>query len=102
MLLNIYYINAKIFNKGERLKDITRDKYLNHLINRMHNGMIKVVTDIRRSEETHLMENIIYNELRSRGYSVDVGVVEKRGINKEGKEYRGQLEIDFIVNLGSK
>ena len=53
-------------------------------------------------EETHLMENIIYNELRSRGYSVDVGVVEKRGTDENGKEYKNQLEIDFVANLGSK
>lgn len=48
------------------------------------------------------MENIIYNELRSRGYSVDVGIVEKRSVNKEGKTQRVQLEIDFVANLGSK
>jgi len=48
------------------------------------------------------MENIIYNELRSRGYSVDVGVVEKRGKDKDGKAYKNQLEIDFVANLGSK
>lgn len=56
----------------------------------------------RQIEETHIMENIIYNELRSRGYSVDVGVVEKRGIDKEGRSQRSQLEIDFVANLGSK
>ena len=48
------------------------------------------------------MENIIYNELRSRGYTVDVGVVEKRGINEEGKDEKKQLEIDFVANMGSK
>lgn len=53
-------------------------------------------------EETHIMENVIYNELRSRGYSVDVGVVEKRSRNEKGKEGRTYLEIDFIANLGSK
>lgn len=53
-------------------------------------------------EETHLMENIIYNELRNRGYSVDVGVVEKRGTDENGREYKSQLEIDFVANLGSK
>lgn len=42
----------------------------------------------RQIEETHLMENIVYNELRSRGYSVDVGVVEKRGIDRLGKAYK--------------
>lgn len=48
------------------------------------------------------MENVVYNELRSRGYPVDVGVVEKRGLNSEGKTEIIYLEIDFIANLGSK
>lgn len=65
-------------------------------------GLRNARLGFRQIEETHLMENIIYNELRSRGYSVDVGVVEKRGTNKEGKEYKNQLEIDFVANLGSK
>lgn len=65
-------------------------------------GLRNVRLGFRQIEETHLMENVVYNELRSRGYSVDVGVVEKRGINAEGKSERIQLEIDFIANLGSK
>ena len=65
-------------------------------------GLRNARLGFRQIEETHLMENIIYNELRSRGYSVDVGVVEKRGTNEEGKEYKNQLEIDFVANLGSK
>lgn len=65
-------------------------------------GLRNARLGFRQIEETHLMENVIYNELRSRGYSVDVGVVEKRGTNKDGKEYKNQLEIDFVANLGSK
>lgn len=65
-------------------------------------GLRNARLGFRQIEETHLMENIIYNELRSRGYSVDVGIVEKRGINGEGKDVKKQLEIDFIANLGSK
>ena len=65
-------------------------------------GLRNARLGFRQIEETHLMENIIYNELRSRGYSVDVGVVEKRGTNEEGKDYKNQLEIDFEANLGSK
>ena len=65
-------------------------------------GLRNARLGFRQVEETHLMENVIYNELRSRGYSVDVGMVEKRGVNKDGKEYRSQLEIDFVANLGSK
>lgn len=65
-------------------------------------GLRNVRLGFRQVEETHLMENIIYNELRSRGYTVDVGVVEKRGTDENGKEYQKQLEIDFVANLGSK
>lgn len=65
-------------------------------------GLRNARLGFRQVEETHLMENIIYNELRSRGYSVDVGVVEKRSTTEDGKEVKNQLEIDFVANLGSK
>ncbi|MDO4219358.1 MAG: ATP-binding protein [Synergistaceae bacterium] len=65
-------------------------------------GLRNARLGFRQIEENHLMENIIYNELRSRGYSVDIGVVEKRGTADDGKEYRKQLEIDFVANMGSK
>ena len=65
-------------------------------------GLRNAGLGFRQDEETHLMENIIYNELRSRGYTVDVGVVEKRGIDENGKAYKRLLEIDFVANLGSK
>lgn len=65
-------------------------------------GLRNARLGFRQIEETHLMENIVYNELRSRGFTVDVGVVEKRGLNTEGKTERTQLEIDFIANLGSR
>ena len=65
-------------------------------------GLRNARLGFRQVEETHLMENIIYNELRSRGYTVDVGVVEERGTDENGKEYKNQLEIDFVANLGSK
>ena len=65
-------------------------------------GLRNARLGFRQVEEIHLMENIIYNELRSRGYTVDVGVVEKRGTDENGKEYKNQLEIDFVANLGSK
>ena len=56
----------------------------------------------RQTEETHIMENIIYNELRIRGFQVDVGVVQKRERIQEGTNTKKQLEIDFIATLGSK
>lgn len=64
-------------------------------------GLRNARLGFKQVEETHLMENIIYNELRSRSYSVDVGVVEKRERDERGKEIKKQLEIDFIANLGS-
>jgi len=63
-------------------------------------GLRNARLNFRQVEQTHIMENIIYNELRVRGYSVDVGIVEKRG-KKDGKDYRKSLEVDFVANLGS-
>ena len=57
---------------------------------------------MRQQEETHIMENIIYNELITRGYNVDVGMVEIKKQDKDGKWLRIQLEVDFIASLGSK
>lgn len=65
-------------------------------------GLRNARLGFRQVEETHLMENIIYNELRSRGYAVDVGIVEKRGKDASGKAERKQLEIDFVANKGSQ
>lgn len=65
-------------------------------------GLRNARLGFRQVEETHLMENIIYNELRLRGFQVDVGVVQKRSRNKEGGQEKKQLEIDFVANLGSK
>ena len=65
-------------------------------------GLRNARLGFRQIEETHLMENIIYNELRSRGYSVDIGVVEKRELDENGKKLKKQMEIDFVANLGSK
>lgn len=65
-------------------------------------GLRNARLGFRQVEETHLMENIIYNELRCRGYSVDVGVVKKREMSENGKQIRKALEIDFVANLGSQ
>ena len=64
-------------------------------------GLRNARLNFRQQEETHIMENIIYNELLCRGYSVDVGVVEVNEKNGE-KKVRKQCEIDFIVNYGAK
>lgn len=65
-------------------------------------GLRNARLGFRQVEETHLMENIIYNELRVRGYQVDVGVVIKRSRTEEGVQKKKQLEIDFVANMGSK
>lgn len=61
-------------------------------------GIRAAILNFRQQEETHIMENIIYNELRSRGYNVDVGLVEIGSKDGNGKFTRKQLEVDFIVN----
>ncbi len=65
-------------------------------------GLRNARLGFRQIEETHLMENIIYNELRVRGCRVDVGVVIKRNRTEEGVQEKKQLEIDFVANTGSK
>lgn len=65
-------------------------------------GLRNARLNFRQIEGTHIMENVIYNELRYRGYQVDVGVVESREKDVKGKEIRVQREIDFIATLGSK
>ena len=65
-------------------------------------GLRNARLNFRQVEYTHLLENIIYNELISRGFSVDVGVVEKRSRNENGTDVRQYLEVDFVCNQGSK
>ena len=64
-------------------------------------GLRNARINFRQFEQTHSMENVIYNELRMRGYSVDVGVVPIAEKDAEGKVIRKQLEVDFVCNMGS-
>ena len=64
-------------------------------------GLRNARLSFRQQEYTHIMENVIYNELRLRGYSVDVGVVENVG-KEEGFSVRKSFEVDFVVNLGNR
>lgn len=64
-------------------------------------GLRNARLGFRQVEESHIMENVIYNELRARGYSVDVGMVERRTL-EGGRDVRSQLEVDFVANLGSR
>ena len=65
-------------------------------------GLRNALLNFRQVEKTHLMENLIYNELRGRGYNVDVGVVPYNGKNARGVSFRKQLEVDFVCNKGSQ
>lgn len=98
-----YLSESFLLNKAIRY-DIKGKKYINTLSKYYFSdiGLRNAILDMRQQEETHIMENVIYNELVTRGYSVDVGVVEIRKPDKEGKWSRTQLEVDFIASLGSK
>lgn len=65
-------------------------------------GLRNARLNFRQIEETHSMENIIFNELKMRGFNVDVGVIMQYGTNEKGNSVRKQLEIDFVCNKGSK
>jgi predicted AAA+ superfamily ATPase len=65
-------------------------------------GLRNARLNFRQTEKSHLMENLIYKELRVRGFNVDVGVVPVVTLDAEGKQRRSNLEVDFICNLGSK
>ena len=65
-------------------------------------GLRNARLNFRQVEETHVMENIIFNEIKVRGYNVDVGVVVMNEVDKNGKKIRKQLEVDFVCNKGSK
>ncbi|MFW5588505.1 MAG: ATP-binding protein [Bacteroidales bacterium] len=65
-------------------------------------GLRNALLNFRQVEKTHLMENLIYNELRGRGYNVDVGVVPYNGKNAQGVSFRKQFEVDFVCNKGSQ
>lgn len=65
-------------------------------------GLRNTRLNFRQQEPTHIIENVVYNELISRGYSVDVSVVEVNKKSGDGKNIRKQLEVDFVANLGSQ
>ena len=80
--------------KGRKYIDTPAKYYFEDL------GLRNARLNFRQIEQTHLMENLIYNELRLRGYSVDVGQVTMYIRNEEGKTERKQLEVDFVCNKG--
>jgi len=84
--------------------DIKGKKYINTLSKYYFTdvGVRNAILDFRQQEENHIMENVIYNELKIRGFQVDVGVVEHRTTDKNGKRVRKQYEVDFVANHGSQ
>lgn len=97
-----YLTESFVIQKSERY-DIKGRKYIGTPSKYYYTdlGLRNALLNFRQFEETHLMENAIYNELIYRGYKVDVGVVEIR-VDENGKKVRKQLEVDFVVNQGSK
>ena len=87
-----YLVEAFLISKADRY-DIKGRKYV---------GLRNARLNFRQQEPTHIMENIVYNELLIRGYNVDVGIVEAYAKNDEGKTTRKQFEVDFVVNQGSQ
>ena len=98
-----YLIDSYLISKADRY-DIKGKKYIGKLSKYYFEdvGLRNARLGFRQIEETHLMENIIYNELRVRGYHVDVGVVEYYETKADGKRGKKQLEVDFVATKGSE
>ena len=98
-----YLENAFLLNKSVRY-DVKGKAYISTPFKYYFEdpGLRNARLRFRRTEENHIMENILYNELRYRGYQVDVGVVEVREKNTAGNYVRKPLEIDFVANSGNK
>lgn len=98
-----YLKDAFIINEANRY-DVKGRKYIGTPLKYYFEdvGLRNARLGFRQIEETHLMENIIYNELRIRGFQVDVGVVQKRTRKENHVQEKKQLEVDFIANLGSR
>lgn len=98
-----YMQDAFLIEKSERF-DIKGRKYIGSLFKYYYQdvGLRNAILSFRQSEPTHIMENVIYNEMRMRGWLVDVGNVYHRVRNTEGKQQRVTLEVDFVCNKGSE
>lgn len=98
-----YFIDAFLLHKSQRY-DVKGKKYRKTPMKYYFAdvGLRNARLGFRQQEENHIMENVIYNDLRRRGFDVDVGVVEYNCKDDEGKKIRKQLEVDFVVNRGSQ
>lgn len=97
-----YLTDSFLFSKSDRY-DVKGKKYFDYPSKYYCTdiGLRNVRLGLRQMEPTHIMENILYNELKVRGYSVDVGVVELTEKNKQGRRTQKHLEIDFIARKGA-
>ena len=98
-----YLTDAFLIEKSERY-DIKGRKYIGTTPKYYFKdlGLRNAILSFRQTEENHLMENVIYNEMRYRGFLVDVGNVVIRVKNENGEWQRVTLEVDFVCNLGSR
>mgnify|MGYP003766632065 CR=1 FL=1 len=98
-----YLTDSFLFSKAERY-DVKGKRYFEYPSKYYCTdvGLRNIRLGLRQQEETHIMENLLYNELRVRGYQVDVGVVNVTESNSDGKREQKGLEIDFIARKGSQ
>lgn len=94
-----YFQDAFLLQKAERY-DVKGRKYIKTPVKYYYSdpGLRNARLNFRQLEETHLMENVLYNDLVRRGFNVDVGVVEQNTKDDSGRNIRKQLEVDFVVN----
>ena len=97
-----YFIDAFLIEKARRY-DVKGRKYISSPYKYYFSdiGLRNARLNFRQNEQSHIMENVIYNELRMRGLNVDVGVVEYNYKDENKKTVRKNLEVDFIINRGS-
>ncbi|MBQ3373270.1 MAG: ATP-binding protein [Oscillospiraceae bacterium] len=98
-----YFLEAFLIQKAERY-DVKGRKYIKTPVKYYYSdpGLRNARLGFRQLEETHLMENVLYNDLIRRGFDVDVGVVGQNTRDDSGKNIRKQLEVDFVVNRGDE
>ena len=98
-----YFLEAFLIRKAARY-DVKGRKYIKTPFKYYYSdsGLRNARLGFRQLEETHLMENVLYNDLVRRGFDVDVGVVEQNGKDSSGKSIRKHLEVDFVVNRGDE
>ncbi|MDE7282253.1 MAG: ATP-binding protein [Lachnospiraceae bacterium] len=98
-----YLEEAFLISKSNRY-DIKGRKYIGANLKYYFTdlGLRNARLNFRQQEESHIMENVVYNELLIRGYNVDTGIIDVYGKDKEGKRIRKQLEVNFVANQGSQ